>query len=91
VPAGYAFTIWSLIFALSLSYAVCQALPSERESPRLRRVGWLTASAMAATSAWMIVFKRSLFALSVAVMLWLLASLVGVVARAQWRENHIAH
>jgi hypothetical protein len=82
VPAGYAFTIWNLIFALSLAYAVWQALPSERGNPLLRRVGWLTASAMAATSAWMIVFQRSLFALSVAVMLWLLASLVGVVARA---------
>jgi hypothetical protein len=82
VPAGYAFTIWSLIFALSLGYAIYQGPPSERENPLLRRVGWLTASAMAATSAWMIVFQRSLFALSVAVMLWLLASLVGVVARA---------
>ena len=82
VPAGYAFTIWNLIFALSLGYAVWQALPAERESPLLRRVGWLTASVMAATSAWMLVFQRSLFTLSVAVMLWLLASLVGVVARA---------
>lgn len=82
VPAGYAFTIWNLIFALSLGYAVWQALPAERENPLLRRVGWLTASAMAATSAWMLVFQRSLFALSLAVMLWLLASLVGVVARA---------
>jgi hypothetical protein len=51
VPAGYAFTIWSLIFTLSLGYAVWQALPSERENPLLRRVGWLTASVMAATSA----------------------------------------
>jgi hypothetical protein len=82
VPAGYAFTIWNLIFALSLGYAVWQVLPAERENPLLRRVGWLTASAMAATSAWMLVFQRSLFALSLAVMLWLLASLVGVVARA---------
>jgi hypothetical protein len=82
VPAGYAFMIWNLIFALSLGYAVWQALPAERENPLLRRVGWLTASAMAATSAWMLVFQRSLFALSVAIMLWLLASLVGVVARA---------
>jgi hypothetical protein len=82
VPAGYAFTIWNLIFALSLGYAVWQVLPTERENPLLRRVGWLTASAMAATSAWMLVFQRSLFALSLVVMLWLLASLVGVVARA---------
>jgi hypothetical protein len=85
VPAGYAFTIWNLIFALSLGYAVWQALPAERENPLLRVVGWPTASAMAATSAWMLVFQRSLFALSLAVMLWLLASLVGVVARAHRR------
>src|SRR5918997_10433 len=81
VPAGYAFTIWSLIFALSLGYGVWQALPAQRAHPLLRRVGWLTASALAATSLWMLVFQRSLFALSVVVMLWLLVSLIGVVAR----------
>jgi hypothetical protein len=50
-----------------------------------RRVGSLTASAMAATSAWTLAFQRFLFALSVAVMLRLLASLVGVAARASER------
>ena len=30
VPAGYAFSIWSVIFALSLAYAVWQALPAQR-------------------------------------------------------------
>ena len=50
-----------------------------------RRAGWLTASAMAATSAWMLAFQRSLFALSVAIMLLPLASLVGVIARAHRR------
>jgi MFS family permease len=85
VPAGYAFMIWNLIFALSLGYAVWQALPSERENPLLRRVGWLTSSATAATSTWMLVFQRSLFALSVGIILWLLASLVGIVARAHRR------
>lgn len=81
VPAGYAFSIWSLIFALSLGYGVWQALPAQRESAVLRRIGWLTASALAATSVWMLVFQRSLFALSLAIMFWLLASLIGVVAR----------
>jgi hypothetical protein len=87
VPAGYAFMIWNLIFALSLANAVWQSLPANRENPLLQRVGWLTASAMAATSVWMLVFQQSLFALSVAVMLWLLASLVGVVARAHRRAE----
>lgn len=80
VPAGYAFSIWNLIFALSLGYAVYQALPSQRDNPLLRRVGWFSASAFLATTLWMLVFQRSLFVLSVAVMLWLLASLIGVVA-----------
>lgn len=81
VPAGYAFSIWSLIFALALGYGVWQALPQQRENALLGRVGWGTAAALAATSVWMLVFQRSLFALSVIVMLWLLASLIWVVAR----------
>ena len=29
VPAGYAFSIWSLIFALSLGYGIWQAIPAQ--------------------------------------------------------------
>lgn len=79
VPAGYAFTIWNLIFALSLGYAIWQCFPAQRANPLLRRIGWLTASAFAATSAWMLVFQQSLFLLSLAVMVWLLLSLIGVM------------
>lgn len=81
VPAGYAFSIWTLIFALSLGYGVWQALPGQRTNPLLRRIGWLTASALFATSVWMLVFQRSLFLLSVGIMGWLLISLIGVVSR----------
>lgn len=81
VPAGYAFSIWSLIFAISLAYGVWQALPGQRQNPLLRRVGWLTAVSLASTSVWMLVFQRSLFALSLVVMFCLLGSLIGVVAR----------
>jgi hypothetical protein len=42
---------------------------------------------MAATSAWMLAFQRLLFALSVAIMFWPLASLVGVAARASERRD----
>jgi hypothetical protein len=84
VPAGYAFAIWSIIFALSLGYAIYQALPSRRESPLLRAVGWFTASAFLANSVWMAIFPRYLFVLSVAVILWILVSLVlAVVAMAK--------
>ncbi len=81
VPAGYTFMIWNLIFALSLGYGIWQALPAQRENILLRRVGWWTASALAATSLWTLVFQRSLFILSLVVMAALLASLVGVAVR----------
>lgn len=81
VPAGYAFSIWSLIFALSLGYGVWQARPVQRENLLLRRIGWLTASALAASSIWMLVFQQKLFLPSLAVIVWLLVSLIAVVAR----------
>ena len=51
-PALYAFTIWALIFTLSLAYAVYQALPAKRESPLLRRLGPFTATAFFCTGLW---------------------------------------
>ncbi len=51
-PAPYAFSIWGLIFALSLAYAGYQALPANRENPLLRNVGWFTAGAFACTGLW---------------------------------------
>jgi hypothetical protein len=81
VPAGYAFMIWNLIFALSLGYGIWQALPAQRENKLLRRVGWWTAPALAATSLWTLVFQRSLFGLSLLVMAGLLIVLSVVAVR----------
>jgi hypothetical protein len=54
VPAGYAFLIWTPIFALALAYAVWQALPARREDPLLRRLGWWIAAAFAGNVLWML-------------------------------------
>jgi len=56
LPAGYAFAIWTPIFALSLVYAVYAALPSKREDPLLRRVGWFTAAAFLLNGLWEVLF-----------------------------------
>lgn len=88
VPAGYAFSIWSLIFLLSFGYGVWQAIPAQRTHSLLRQIGWGTASALTATSAWMLVFQRSLFLVSLGVMLWLLLSLIFIVARLyMWMQK----
>src|SRR3712207_941019 len=64
VPADYAFIIWTPIFLLALIYAVYQALPSNRESPLLRRIGWFSALAYFSNGIWEIVFPAREFVLS---------------------------
>ena len=41
VPAGYVFSIWGLIYLGLIAYAIFQALPAQRENPRLRSIGGL--------------------------------------------------
>src|SRR3712207_4553238 len=64
VPADYAFVIWTPIFLLALVYAMYQALPSNRESPLLRRTGWFSALAYLSNGIWQIVFPAREFVLS---------------------------
>lgn len=64
VPADYAFVIWSPIFLLCLSYVAYQALPTTRESPLLRRVGWFSAGAFFSNGLWEILFPARQFLLA---------------------------
>lgn len=52
--AGYAFSIWSVIYLGLLAYAVYQALPATKETPGLRLLGWPSVIAMAGCGAWLI-------------------------------------
>ncbi len=52
--AGYAFSIWGLIYAGLVSFAIYQALPSTKETPGLRALGWPSAVAMAGCGLWLI-------------------------------------
>ncbi len=51
-PPTYTFAVWTVIYPAMICYAVYQALPGNIASPRLRRVGWWTALAMAANALW---------------------------------------
>ena len=64
VPADYAFSIWGLIFFLCLAYAAYQALPANRESLLLRRVGWFSAGAFLLNGLWEILFPARQFLLA---------------------------
>ena len=65
VPAGYVFSIWSLIYLGLIAYAVFQLLPAQRKNPRLRQTGWWFVLSCAANSIWLLIWHYGYFALSV--------------------------
>lgn len=81
VPAGYVFAIWGLIYLALFVYAIYQALPAQRENPRLRRAGWIFVLSSLANTAWIFCWHYGYFALSVAVMAVLLGSLIAIYWR----------
>ena len=81
VPAGYVFSIWGLIYLALAVFAVYQALPAQRVSPRLRRVGYWFALSCAANVAWLLLWHYERFPLTLVAMLVLLASLIAVYLR----------
>ncbi len=81
VPAGYVFSIWGLIYIGLIAFAIFQALPAQRENPRLRSIGWLFALSCLANIVWLFLWHYEQFALTVAAMLVLLVTLISVYIR----------
>lgn len=81
VPAGYVFSIWGIIYVGLIAYAVYQALPSQRENPRMQATGWWVALGGLANCAWIFLWQYEQFVWTVAAMLILLASLIIVYLR----------
>jgi len=81
VPAGYVFAIWGVIYIGWIAFAVYQALPGQKESPRLRKLGYLFALSGLFNAAWLFCWHYNQFALSVLVMLGLLGLLIASYLR----------
>jgi benzodiazapine receptor len=81
VPAGYAFSIWGLIYAGLIAFAVYQALPTQRENARLRRVDYLFALSCVANITWLFLWHYELFLLTLVAMLALLLLLIAIYLR----------
>ncbi|MGB7536952.1 MAG: tryptophan-rich sensory protein [Anaerolineales bacterium] len=76
VPAGYVFSIWGVIYIGLIAYAVYQALPSQRENPRLRQTGYPVVVAGLANCIWLFLWHYEQFPLTLVAMLGLLALLI---------------
>ena len=82
-PAGYAFSIWGLIFLSLLVYAVWQLLPSQRRNLLPDAVALPLMVANLLTGLWLVLFAYERLALSALVMLGILISLILVYGRAR--------
>ena len=78
VPAGYVFSIWGLIYLGLLAYSIYQVLPSQRQNPRLRRIGWLYVLSCLANIAWLFLWHYEFFELTAVAMAALLLLLIAV-------------
>ena len=76
VPAGYVFAIWGVIYLGWIAFIVYQFLPAQKESPRLRALGYLFALSCTCNAAWLFCWHYNQFGLSVLVMLTLLGLLI---------------
>lgn len=90
VAAGYAFSIWGVIFLLDLAFAAWQLFRREHDAP-LQRIRPAVALGFGLTAAWMIVFAQQWFWLALAVMWVALGCMlyaVTVLSRADAAGHH---
>ena len=84
-PAGWAFSIWGLIFLGLLAFAIYQALPSQRENVRFRAIGWLVIVNTLANAVWSPIFNNELIGVALLVILVMLATVVMIEQRLLMR------
>lgn len=81
VPAGYVFAIWGIIYIGLIAYAVYQALPAQKDNPRLQATGWWVVLGGLANSAWIFLWHYQKFVGTLVAMLFLLVTLIVVYVR----------
>ena len=75
-PAGYVFSIWGVIYLLLLAFVIYQALPSQKDNPRLRNLGYIFVWSCVFNFFWIIVFHYNQYVLSLLCMFGILAALI---------------
>ncbi|GLI27677.1 tryptophan-rich sensory protein [Agromyces rhizosphaerae] len=85
-PGTGAFSIWSVIYAGLLAYAVWQFLPAQRSAERHRRVGYPVAASLLLNAAWILSIQFDVLWLSIPVIAVLLGVLVvAFLTLLRWR------
>ncbi len=80
-PAGYVFSIWSVIYILLFIFSVYQALPNQKDKPILKKIGFYFILSCLANITWIFLWHYEYIILSVLVMFILLGSLIMIYLR----------
>ncbi|OJY49605.1 TspO/MBR family protein [Pseudonocardia sp. 73-21] len=81
LAAGWAFSIWGLIYLGFLAYAVYQLLPAQRSREVHRRTGWWMAASAVFNPLWILAFGGRAVLLAELVIIALLVTLAVVFGR----------
>jgi translocator protein len=81
LPANFTFGVWGVIYLALGVFTVYQALPSQRENPVLRRIGYLFALTCVCNVTWLVLFQYEFFAASMLPMVVLLLTLITIYLR----------
>jgi len=79
-PAGYVFSIWSVIYLGLAAYVVYQALPAQRDNLTLERIAYPFVLSSIANITWIFFWHYGFVALSVVAMITLLSTLAVIYA-----------
>ncbi|MBX5327217.1 MAG: tryptophan-rich sensory protein [Candidatus Bathyarchaeia archaeon] len=80
-PAGYVFSIWSVIYVLLGVFVVFQLLYSQKEKDFHERIGWLFVVSCLLNIVWLFLWQYEYLSISVVLMFMLLATLIAIYLR----------
>jgi translocator protein len=81
-PAGYVFSIWSVIYIGQLGFVLHTLRPSQREDPLLRRIGLWPVVIALLNGVWIFFWHWEIYPLTLVIMVALLVSLIVLYRRA---------
>jgi len=85
-PAGYAFSVWGLIYIFLIAFIIYQSrgLFNHKEAPAVvAKIGWMFVISCVANCLWIVAWLYDYTGTSVVLMLVLLASLISIVLRTR--------
>lgn len=88
MPAGYAFSIWWVIFAFSIYSAVIGLRPDQLAHPGFRSIGWLMAALYGLAMLWQVIaWGGPPWATVVVIWGMLIVAVVAFIRATQFRED----